>query len=49
MEGLIAVTPKRDCPHCLGDSVAPKEEFKGTSVHDQCGKCENVGENWICL
>ena len=49
--GFHAVTPKRDCPHCTPEHVAPKEEFKGKHVNDPCCTegCGHRGENWICL
>jgi len=43
------VTPKRDCPHCTPENIAPKEEFKGVHVNDPCPDCGNVGENWVSL
>lgn len=48
-QGLHAVVPKKDCPHCTPDNIAPKEAFEGTSVFDQCFRCDHKGENWICL
>ena len=47
--GLHAVEPKRDCPHCIPENIAPKEEFEGIHVNDPCGECGHQGENWLCL
>jgi hypothetical protein len=49
MEGLFAVTPKKDCPHCTAENIWPKENFENKSIHDPCIECEYKGENWICL
>ena len=50
MEGMVAVTPKLDCPHCTDEHVTDVEEFEsGPKVTDGCKKCEVVGEVWICL
>jgi histone deacetylase 6 len=49
VQGFHAVTPKRDCPHCTPENIAPKEEFVGIHVNDKCGMCDNRGENWLCL
>ena len=32
MEGLVAVSPKKDCPHCGPDYIMPKESFEGKHV-----------------
>ena len=47
--GFHAVTPKRDCPHCTPENIAPKESFVGKHVNDPCVNCGHKGENWICL
>jgi hypothetical protein len=51
MEGFHAVSPKKDCPHCIPAHVAPKIEFEGKHVDDPCCTegCGHKGENWICL
>lgn len=47
--GFYAVEPKRDCPHCTAENIAPKESFKDIHVNDCCADCEHRGENWLCL
>lgn len=47
--GFHAVEPKRDCPHCTPENIAPKEAFEGVHVNDPCVDCGNRGENWVCL
>mmetsp|Transcript_19102 Transcript_19102/g.25877 ORF Transcript_19102/g.25877 Transcript_19102/m.25877 type:complete len:119 (+) Transcript_19102:35-391(+) len=47
--GFHAVEPKRDCPHCTPENIAPKESFEGIHVNDKCADCDNQGENWVCL
>jgi uncharacterized UBP type Zn finger protein len=47
--GFHAVTPKRDCPHCTVENIAPKELFVDKHVNDACEDCGHKGENWICL
>ena len=49
MQGLFAVTPKKDCPHCVSENIMPKEDYKEQHVSDPCHSCGNIGENWICL
>ena len=49
MEGLVAVTPKRDCPHCTADNILDIDEFEDTHVDDPCKDCGAKGEVWICL
>ena len=48
-QGFHAVTPKRDCPHCTEDNIAPKDAFENVNVEDPCSDCEHKGENWLCL
>ena len=48
-QGFHAVEPKKDCPHCTEENIAPKESFEGVHVNDACPDCDNKGENWICL
>jgi len=50
-QGFHAVTPKRDCPHCTEENIAPKSDFEGKHVNDACatGDCGHKGENWICM
>lgn len=49
IEGFHAVEPKKDCPHCTPENIAPKEAFEGIHVNDPCPDCGNVGENWLNL
>ena len=49
MEGLVAVEPKKDCPHCTEDNLLDVGEFEGKNVEDPCSHCGIKGENWICL
>lgn len=49
VEGFHAVVPKKDCPHCTVENIAPKEAFEGVHVNDACPDCEHTGENWVCL
>ena len=49
MEGLHAVCPKTDCPHCTSDNIATLEEIEQRTIKDPCFECGYVGENWVCL
>ena len=48
-QGFHAVEPKRDCPHCTAENIAPKEAFEHVHVNDPCADCGHLGENWVCL
>lgn len=50
-EGFHAVQPRKDCPHCSPDFIAPKEAFAQVNVNDACmfEGCGHKGENWVCL
>jgi hypothetical protein len=39
MEGLVAVSPKTDCPHCTEEHVLHFEDFSDKNVSDPCIKC----------
>jgi hypothetical protein len=41
MEGLVAVSPKTDCPHCTEteEHVLHFEDFSDKNVNDPCIKC----------
>ena len=47
--GFHAVVPKKDCPHCTEDNIAPNSHFEGSNVFDPCKYCSHEGENWLCL
>lgn len=47
--GFHAVTPKKDCPHCTEENIAPNEAFADVHVNDPCPDCDHCGENWVCL
>jgi uncharacterized UBP type Zn finger protein len=49
MVEIIAITPKRDCPHCVIENIAQIEEFTAKTRGDPCFECQSCGENWICL
>ena len=49
ISGFHAVVPKKDCPHCTEDNIAPKESFADCNVFSKCNECPNEKENWLCL
>ena len=49
VQGLHAVSPKDDCPHCTEEHILTLEAFAETHVNDPCQDCAHKGENWICL
>ena len=49
MEGLVAVTPKTDCPHCVNENVEDAFDFEEVKVTSPCKNCGVSGEVWVCL
>ena len=51
MDGLVAVCPKTDCPHCLPENIRSLQELitLGKKATDLCIQCEIGGEVWLCL
>ena len=52
MEGLHAVSPKSDCPHCIEENITDYTDFESKkNVNDPCSYagCGVSGEVWICL
>lgn len=49
IEGIFAVTAKRDCPHVAAVEVISIEHLREVDINCQCFDCSDVGENWICL
>ena len=47
----ISMKPKRDCPHCTEDNIAPKLSFAGKNCDKvACKVCKkHEGKTWICL
>ncbi|XP_057296441.1 NAD-dependent deacetylase sir2A-like [Hydractinia symbiolongicarpus] len=43
--GYFAVDVKKDCPHI---ATALHEDIT-VDIQAPCGRCANVGENWLCL
>ena len=46
----MIVSPKKDCPHILNNSLMPLEEFKNISFENlKCECCPETKELWICI
>ena len=51
MSGLVAIEPKKDCPHVLEEELKTPAELLDLcrKVTDPCSQCGIPGEVWICL
>ena len=49
MEGMVAVNPKTDCPHCTVEHVEDAFDFGEVKVEHPCRDCGIGGEVWVCL
>jgi len=45
----FAITPKYDCPHIDSLNLKDLSRFVNIKITDECRKCKNIGENWVCL